>query len=220
MSADKRNDAMKKVMLIMIAILCIILFAGCGSGDKAGSKEDKEGWIHPPEGEMVGENYEDVIKAFEEAGFTNVKREKIEDFFMGLTNELGAVEEVTIDGHRCKADKLYDPAATVLVSYHTYESWDAYKKDYESNGWKDSENREINADDEEYFRSFIGKGCNEVIDSADDHDYSIFFIKGTTIRNENTDDVRRNPDWYVIDDLIYIESHDLIVTFLVSEDLP
>lgn len=213
---------MKKATVIgmVIMMICSVFFVGCGIGNNADSELNKEDWINPPAGDMAGKNYEVVIKAFEDAGFTNVGIKKIEDYYNGLTVKLGEVEEVTINGKRYKADKLYDPEAEVVVSYHAYESWDAYKREYETNGWGDPENRVVNTEDEEYFRSFIGKRCNEVIDSANDHDYTIFFTEGTTIRNEVTDDVRRNPNWYVIEDLIYLESHDLIATYLVSEDIP
>lgn len=103
---------MRKITILLVSVLCMVLITGCSIGNSSEQKsENKEGWINPPEGDMYGKYYEDVIKSFEDAGFTNVRTEKIEDFFIAVTSSdfVGKVEDVTIDGRRYKENKLYDP---------------------------------------------------------------------------------------------------------------
>lgn len=57
--------------------------------------KDQERMIQIPISSFKGKNYEEIVKLFEEAGFTNVKTEKVKK---GWFDKEGAVKEVSING--------------------------------------------------------------------------------------------------------------------------
>lgn len=109
---------MKKISSIFIACICVIFaITGCG-------KESHEGEAKTPSGSSIqsGKDYKDVIKDFEEQGFTNVKTEKIEDLITGWLTEDGEVEEVSVGGNVDYSPDEWMPVDTeILIKYHTFE---------------------------------------------------------------------------------------------------
>lgn len=66
--------------------------------------------------------YGDIVTKFENAGFTNVKAEKLDDLVVGWLTEDGEVEEVTIDGDtRFSTNSRYPADAAVIIVYHTFK---------------------------------------------------------------------------------------------------
>ena len=66
-------------------------------------------------------NYQDVVAKFENAGFTNVQTEVIDDLVLGWFTKDGEVEEVSVDGYTTFSTNSRYPADTeIVVSYHTF----------------------------------------------------------------------------------------------------
>lgn len=108
---------MKKFISLLMSIILCIIFVSCSSEDN----HDGEAKIPSSSSAMSGENYEDVIKIFEDAGFTNVKIEKIEDLITGWLTKDGEVEEVSVGGNVDYSEDKWVLADTeVIIKYHTF----------------------------------------------------------------------------------------------------
>lgn len=105
----------KKAKIVIVSWIALSLIA-CG-------KETDDGKINAPvSSDLEDAMYEDIVAKFENAGFTNVKTEKLEDLVFGWLTEDGEVEEVSINGETTfSADSRYPSDATIVVSYHTFE---------------------------------------------------------------------------------------------------
>ncbi|MBR5509370.1 MAG: hypothetical protein IKV59_04900 [Lachnospiraceae bacterium] len=80
-------------------------------------------YINPPyqSYEMSGDSYTKVINELENAGFTNIKTEKIEDLIIGWLTFDGEVEKVTINGSiEYTVESEFIPETEVIVYYHTF----------------------------------------------------------------------------------------------------
>jgi len=131
----KRKEEEKKNLITGLSLmgagllLCIIMLAAGRMGEGS-----NEGQIKAPlsSSDAYELNYEDVIKQFEQAGFTNVDTMKIEDLVVGWLASDGGVDKITIDGDEdYSTSSWYDPTAQVLVNYHTYPE-DAKLEDSET----------------------------------------------------------------------------------------
>lgn len=68
-------------------------------------------------------NYQEAVKAFEDAGFLNIEIEKIEDLILGIFNSDGEVSEITIDGKEdFDKGEVFNSDSKVIIAYHTYSS--------------------------------------------------------------------------------------------------
>ncbi len=66
-------------------------------------------------------DYRDVVKLFEEAGFTNIITEKNPDLIIGLLANENELDKVSIDGKDEFAEgEVFDNNAEVRIIYHTY----------------------------------------------------------------------------------------------------
>lgn len=71
--------------------------------------------------DILYDNYETIVKQFEDAGFTNVQTVKIEDLITGWLTSDGEVEEVTIDGSaEFLEGDYYIADVEIIISYHTF----------------------------------------------------------------------------------------------------
>ena len=89
--------------------------------ENSSGKQIGKGKIPATAFDLKGQNYENVIKAFEDNGFTNIKLEKIEDLVTGWLTTDGEVEEVLVGG-----DVNYAPTqwvssdVEIIIKYHTF----------------------------------------------------------------------------------------------------
>lgn len=105
--------------------------------------------------ELYGMNYEDVVYQLEEAGFTNIQTEKVEDLIIGWLTEDGDVEEVSIDGRtEFESYNSFVVDVPVIVRYHTFP--------------------EVDNDDEEFVENEESEGelANEFYEETDSVFYS------------------------------------------------
>ena len=90
--------------------------------DKEKELTDTEIEIKFDKTEFTYENYEDVIKKLQEAGFTNIVKKPIYDIVWGFTEE-GEVDNVTIGGSDTyKRGDIFENNVEVVVSYHLEET--------------------------------------------------------------------------------------------------
>ena len=123
---DQKNSLIAGGLLLLLAVFCMMMANV--------SKDNHEGQIKAPLSSLDAYelNYEDVVKQFEQAGFTNVDTMKIEDLVVGWLASDGGVDKITIDGDEdYSTSSWYDPTAQVLVYYHTYPE-DAKPEDSEA----------------------------------------------------------------------------------------
>lgn len=102
------------LQLLTLSLLAASLF-GCG--------ENSTTKVSAPisSAETKGANYQTVITKFKEAGFTNVRVEKIEDLVFGWLTKDGEVENVAIGGSTSfSASDQFEPSAQVTITYHTF----------------------------------------------------------------------------------------------------
>ena len=108
---------MKRIIGLLLAISFCFCLVSCGGQD------EHIGEAKTPSGSAVmkGQAYQDVIEAFEEKGFTNIKTEEIDDLVFGWLTEDGEVEEVSVGGDVEYAPDKWVPAdIEVIIRYHTF----------------------------------------------------------------------------------------------------
>ena len=107
---------MKKIISVILIILVCLCFAACEETDHSND-------CHPPasSSNLEGKNNTDVIKQFEESGFSNITTEKIDDLITGWLTKDGDIEEISIDGDTSfSTDTWYPKGAKVVIKYHTF----------------------------------------------------------------------------------------------------
>lgn len=107
---------MKKIVLMLAVLVLANSIVGCSS------KED-DGKINLPisSNDLKNANFQDVVAKFENAGFTNVQTEVIDDLVLGWFTKDGEIEKVSVDGYTSFSTNSRYPADTeIVVSYHTF----------------------------------------------------------------------------------------------------
>ncbi len=111
----------KRTLRCLLSILLLVgmlsaLLTGCSEAN-----HDNDVKAPKKKSELVGRNYEEVVKLFVDAGFTNVKTESIDDLILGWFTQDGEVESVTINGETSfSTAKWYPKDVEVIISYHTF----------------------------------------------------------------------------------------------------
>lgn len=108
---------MKRIISIILSALFLVSLTGCND------TTSHEGEAKTPSGSSVqqGRNYQDVVKEFEENGFTNIKTETIDDLITGWLTKEGEVESVSVDGDvDYSPDDWYPNDTEVVITYHTF----------------------------------------------------------------------------------------------------
>ena len=108
---------MKKYFVVILVIIMSISLISCGGANIHNGKVQ----VPSDSSTQQGENYKDVIEDFNNAGFTNIKTEKVDDLITGLINKDGEVKTVTINGNEdYSSDAWYPKNAKVVIKYHTF----------------------------------------------------------------------------------------------------
>ena len=69
-----------------------------------------------------GDNYKQVVKLLENAGFQNVETSEVTDLITGWITKGGEVDRVSINGdYDFDEGDIFPKDATVVVTYHTFE---------------------------------------------------------------------------------------------------
>jgi DNA-directed RNA polymerase subunit RPC12/RpoP len=82
--------------------------------------------------DILYDNYETIVKQFEDAGFTNVQTVRIDDLITGWLTSDGEVQEVLIDGSAefFEGDH-YIADVEIVISYHTFPETTAEESETE-----------------------------------------------------------------------------------------
>ena len=108
---------MKSIFLILLTVVLCFTLVACEETD------NHIGEAKTPSGSSVmrGRNYQDVIKVFEDNGFTNIITEQIQDLITGWITKDGEVEKVSVGGdENYSADKWVLSDIEVVIYYHTF----------------------------------------------------------------------------------------------------
>lgn len=114
---------MKKKMPIIIAVIALIIIIPMCFILDACEKKEHQGQVRIPNSsyQFKGETFEDVIDLFEENGFKNIKKDKIEDLVAGWLTSDGEVEEVLVGGNtNYSSNQWVDADTEVIIRYHTF----------------------------------------------------------------------------------------------------
>lgn len=105
-----RHNKIIRLAAVLLAIL--LLLAGC---------ENPLCEIPFSSYECYGKHYEEIVAAFEGAGFTNVKTEADPDLVLGFLAQDGDVESVSVNGTTSFTKGAYLPKdSAIVVRYHTF----------------------------------------------------------------------------------------------------
>ena len=119
-----------KLLSLILCICCLFSMASCGGdapkGDGASGSDYSEktadiSEIAVPSGADAykGSNYEAVIRELQNAGFTNIQAEAVEDITSDQIDKDGIVEFISIDGGGFFERKDKFPAdASIMIKYH------------------------------------------------------------------------------------------------------
>lgn len=104
------------VSFLLVCVCCFMLVACDNSSEHIGEAKTPSA-----SSVLKGQNYENVVKTFEDKGFTNIKLEKIEDLITGWLTEDGEVEEVSVGGNvDYSPDQWVANDIEVIIKYHTF----------------------------------------------------------------------------------------------------
>lgn len=108
----------RRIIINLLSVLVLlILFTACGK------EENREGQLQIPVGSSSAEGkyYEDIVKQFQTAGFTDVTTREVPDLINGWINKEGDVESVSINGDTSfSKDDWVSQDSSVVVAYHTF----------------------------------------------------------------------------------------------------
>ncbi len=103
----------RKGVVILVLVLCITLTA-CGSGHRKNEVK-----VLSSATDYVGQRYETVIAELEQAGFSNIHANEVDDLTSDSSMIDGEVSEVSIDGNtNFIAETVFAPNSEVIVTYH------------------------------------------------------------------------------------------------------
>jgi len=108
---------MKKIFAIFLSVVITMSLVACGNS------ESHEGEAKTPSGSSAqkGRDYQEVVKDFEEKGFTNISLIPLDDLITGWLTKDGEVESVSVDGdENYSPDRWYPNDVKVVISYHTF----------------------------------------------------------------------------------------------------
>lgn len=109
---------MKRFILPLLLSLVLVSLTACGDSSD-GLK------IPSSAGVYEGQNYQEVVNSLEDAGFTNVSLEVIDDLVTGWITDDGDVEQVSVGGDaKYNPDARYPADVAIVVSYHTFPKED------------------------------------------------------------------------------------------------
>lgn len=107
---------MKRLTSLMIVCFLTIALVACGETNHEG-----EAKIPSDSSEQKGRAYQEVVKDFQDQGFTNIKTVVLDDLITGWLVTDGEVESVTVDGdEEYYSDDWYPKDVAVVVTYHTF----------------------------------------------------------------------------------------------------
>ena len=101
---------MKKIIIAVYAVVCLLTIAGCSDGMVK---------VPADANDYAGQNYQTVIADLQKAGFTNIAEDVIADLTSSGSLNDGTVELVSIGNSTdFSAKDKFEPSTDVIVTYH------------------------------------------------------------------------------------------------------
>lgn len=174
---------MNKIIRMIFMSLVVLALIGCDDNtDKNEAKTPSASTT------QKGTNYEEVIDAFETAGFTNIQTEKIEDLIVGwLTND-GDIEYVSVDGDKnFSPDTAFPKDVEVIIAYHTFPADeddatnnDAIDENDQDKNEQNNEDNDAKSKAEEIYDNAIGEMAIDVYEALEAEDIEVSFLHEIT----------------------------------------
>ncbi|NLJ40023.1 MAG: hypothetical protein GX352_00170 [Clostridiales bacterium] len=118
---EKNRPIVGGIAFFLILIAALSIFALIESPKNASGNGVNDIKIPASASDLEGENYKDVIKRLESAGFSNVEGEMLENLITGWLTKDGEVERVSIDGITSFSEgQSFPKDSEVIVTYHTF----------------------------------------------------------------------------------------------------
>lgn len=163
--------------------LLVITLIGCDD-----NKTKNEAKTPSASSVQKGTHYEDVVDAFETAGFTNIQTERIEDLIVGWLKNDGDVEYVSVDGDKnFRPDTAFPKDIEVIIAYHTFpaDENNAANKDTKHNNNQDTNEPNNNEDEaksraEKIYENAVGDKAIDVYEALDAEDIEVSFLHEVT----------------------------------------
>lgn len=120
---------MRKILVLLSFISAISIISAC-----SGEEDPNTLKIGKASDEIIGDNYQTVIFELEEAGFTDVKTEVMEDLITGWLTKDGEIEKIEVDGDTdFSADESFQKDSPIVITYHTFPKEDENAAESTSN---------------------------------------------------------------------------------------
>ena len=105
---------------------------------------ENEAMIPMAADDCKNKNYQEIEKAFKNAGFTNISLDIVYDISFGITEE-GSVKEVTVDGEAdFKRGEITEKGKLVVITYHMKAADNPEKQEIESDEkTKEADNKPV-----------------------------------------------------------------------------
>lgn len=118
-NGDKWGVKMKlaKIVILLGSFIVVLALTSCG-----GSR-NREGQAQVPSSarDFQRESFQDVISELENAGFTNISTEILDDLITGWLISDGSVNQVSINGNtNFRLGDWFPTYAEIIVTYHTF----------------------------------------------------------------------------------------------------
>ncbi|MBO0421448.1 DUF4839 domain-containing protein [Enterococcus plantarum] len=112
----------KGFLFTIVVIFFSLILVGCNSE----KKEDMMIKTPASAKELKKENYEDVQKLFNKAGFEDIQLKEEADLKIGLFSKEGDVDSISIDGDtKFEEGDSFDKTAEVVITYHVFPQEDS-----------------------------------------------------------------------------------------------
>lgn len=116
---DEIRNRKQLPWLIAGVVIPILILMGMSLFD-GGAENIKQINVPESSSDLKGDNYQDVVKKLEDAGFTNIKTTKLGDLVTGWLTKEGEVETVEINSiSSFNTDTDFPIDSAVIITYHT-----------------------------------------------------------------------------------------------------
>ena len=110
-----------KVLIVLALLFFSIFIAGFIYSRAWDSYQRENGKAKIPEGKYEGKPYYEIESLFENAGFTRVYVEKVEDLITGWIHEEGEVIDVSVGGSKkYNTGEYVDKDLKIIIRYHVF----------------------------------------------------------------------------------------------------
>ncbi len=109
-------NLLKKTATLLVIALVMYGIVACAAPDHTGQSQ-----LPISSSEIKGKMIDEVQKSFEDAGFTNVQTDKIDDLIFGWLTKDGEIEKVLVDNSDNFSKGSWIASDTeIIISYHTF----------------------------------------------------------------------------------------------------